>query len=114
YIPKDADGNPIPLDKHRVNGQDIPLPHPDAEGRSHTVLGGKTSSKDGTIYRQSAEFPENTWPSADGKPVPWSEVHWGDHGTPHHHVNPHQHIFQYVSDKWMRLSATRFPIGGKK
>ena len=36
YIPKDGKGNPIPLRKQRVNGQDIPLPDPAAEGRPHT------------------------------------------------------------------------------
>ncbi|WP_317233308.1 RHS repeat-associated core domain-containing protein, partial [Serratia fonticola] len=113
FIPRDRNGKPIPLDKQRVNGQDIPLPHPDAEGRAHTVLGGKVSSSGG-IYRQSAEFPENTWPLANGKPVPWSEVHWGDHGTPQHHTNPHQHTFRYVGDKWMRLEPIKYPGIGSK
>ena len=45
HIPTDAEGNPIPLNKQTVNGQDIPLPDPAAEGRPHTVLGGKVSSK---------------------------------------------------------------------
>lgn len=43
-----------------MNGQDIPLPDPAAQGRPHTVLGGKISSKTGEIYRQSATFPEGT------------------------------------------------------
>ncbi|MCA6985048.1 RHS repeat-associated core domain-containing protein, partial [Pectobacterium brasiliense] len=103
YIPRDKDGNVIPLDKHKVNGQDIPLPHPDAEGRAHTVLGGKVSSKTGEEYRQSATFPADTWPAADGQPVPLSEVHWSDHGRPDHHTNPHQHIFTYEGkDGWKR------------
>lgn len=55
YIPGDADGNPIPLAKQRVNGQDIPLPDPQAIG-SHTVLGGKASSETGEVYRLSVPF----------------------------------------------------------
>lgn len=66
YIPKDSDGMPIPLKKQRVNGQDIPLPDPAADGRPHTVLGGKLSSETGEIYRQSATFPATTWPKANG------------------------------------------------
>ncbi len=77
YIPRDSEGNPIPLMKQRINGQDIPLPDPVAEGRPHTVLGGKVSSETGEVYRQSATFPGGTWPSANGYDVPWSEVHWG-------------------------------------
>lgn len=56
YIPRDEHGNPIPLNKQRINGQDIPLPDPAAEGRPHTVLGGKISSSTGEVYRQSATF----------------------------------------------------------
>lgn len=110
YIPRDANGNPIPLNKQSVNGQDIPLPDPAAEGRMHTVLGGKVGSATGEVYRQSATFPKGTWPTANGKGVPWSEVHWTDHGTPHHHTNPHQHIFEYNPDKggWIRRGPTIF------
>lgn len=110
YIPRDADGNPIPLNKQRVNGQDIPLPDPAAEGRPHTVLGGKVSSETGEVYRQSATFPGGTWPTANGYDVPWSEVHWTDHGMPQHHANPHQHIFEYNPDKggWIRKGPTEF------
>ena len=102
YIPKDADGNPIPLAKQTVNGQDIPLPDPNATG-PHTVLGGKVSSETGEIYRQSATFPEGTWPPVNGQNVPWSEVHWTNHGRGDH-TNPHQHIFEYNPDKggWIR------------
>ena len=109
YIPKDADGNPIPLNKQRVNNQDIPLPDPEATG-PHTVLGGKESSKTGEIYRQSATFSEGTWPTANGQNVPWSEVHWTDHSTPQHHTNPHQHIFNYDFDNhyWKREKPTKF------
>lgn len=108
YIPSDSDGNPIPLNKQKVNGQDIPLPDPAAEGRPHTVLGGKVSSETGEIYRQSATFPGGTWPTVNGHDVPWSEVHWTDHGTPYHHTNPHQHIFEYNPDKggWIRKGRT--------
>ena len=64
YISRDAEGNPISLNKQTVNGHD----------------------------------------------VPWSEVHRTDHGTPHHHVNPHQHIFEYNLDKggWIRRGPTIF------
>ncbi|OKP23020.1 RHS repeat domain-containing protein [Serratia fonticola] len=107
YIPRDQNGNPIELAKQRVNGQDIPLPHPDAEGRAHTVLGGKVSSEGGGVYRQSAEFPENTWPLANGQPVPISEVQWGDHGKPHHHSNPHQHPFIFDGEIWLRTKGNQ-------
>ena len=110
YIPMDADGNPIPLKKQRVNGQDIPLPAPAAEGSPHTVLGGKVSSETGEVYLQSATFPGGTWPPANGHDVPLSEVHWTDHGTPHHHTNPHQHVFEYNPDKggWIRKGPTPY------
>jgi hypothetical protein len=93
YIPTDNAGNPIPLRQQRVNGQDIPLPDPNAQG-PHTVLGGKVGS-DGSVYRQSATFPEATWPKAKGQDVPWSRVDWADHGSPWNHPNPHQHEFTY-------------------
>lgn len=104
------DGNPIPLRKQKVNGQDIPLPDPMAQGRPHTVIGSQISSKTGEIYTQTATFPGGTWPTVNGKDVPWSEVHWTDHGTPHHHTNPHQHIFQYNPDKggWVRGEPTPY------
>ena len=110
YIPRDAHGNPIPLQKQTVNGQDIPLPALEAEGRPHTVLGGKISSKTGEVYRQSATFPGGTWPTVNGQDVPWSEVHWTDHGTPHHHTSPHQHILEYKPDQggWIRSGPTLF------
>lgn len=97
YIPRDKDGNPIPLAKQRVNGQDIPLPDPNATG-PHTVLGGKVSSKTGEVYRQSATFMDESWPTANGYNVPLSEVHWSDHGRAHQHTNPHQHVFKYDKD----------------
>ncbi|HGN2958183.1 TPA: RHS repeat domain-containing protein [Proteus mirabilis] len=114
YIPRDANGKPVALDKQIVNGQDIPLPHPGAEGRAHTVLGGKVSGKTGEVYRQSATFPEATWPPAKGKPVPLSEVHWTSHGRPDH-TNPHQHPFHYEGQYgWKRADRVPFdPNGGK-
>ena len=110
YIPRDSEGNPFPLKKQRINGQDIPLPDPAAEGRPHTVLGGKVSSETGEVYRQSATFPGGTWPSANGYDVPWSEVHWTDHGTSQFHTNPHEHIFEYNPDKggWIRKGPSDF------
>lgn len=104
-----ADGKPIPLRKQHVNGQGIPLPDPNASG-PHTVLGGKISSTTGEVYRQSATFPRGTWPTANGQNVPWSEIHWTDHGTPHHHTNPHQHIFEYNPCKggWIRTGLTPY------
>ena len=109
YIPVNGDGTPIPLRKQRVNGQDIPLPDPDARGRAHTVLGGKKSSKTGEVYRQSAAFPENTWPTANDYDVPWSEVHWTNHGRGDH-FNPHQHEFIYDPTRggWIRGTQTKF------
>ncbi|MER3228229.1 RHS repeat-associated core domain-containing protein [Salmonella enterica subsp. enterica serovar Derby] len=109
YISRDENGNPLPLNKQRVNGQDIPLPDPATEGRPHTVLGGKVSSLDGEVYRQSATFPGETWPSANGQQVPWSEVHWGNHGRGDH-ANPHQYIFEYDSSdgEWRRGPPTPY------
>lgn len=104
YIPRDVNGNPIPLGKQVVNGQDIPLPDPVAQGRPHTVLGGKVSSETGEIYRQSATFNGYSWPEANGQEVPLSEIHWTDHGRPDVHAKPHQHVFTYDFDKkcWIR------------
>lgn len=110
YIPMDADGNPIPLRKQRVNGQDIPLPDPAAQGRPHTVLGGKVSSKTGEVYRQSATFNGGSWPTANGQEVPLSEVHWTNHGRADVHSNPHQHVFNYDFDNryWYRSDPEIF------
>jgi RHS repeat-associated protein len=109
YIPRDKDGNPIPLRQQRVNDTDIPLPDPAAEGRPHTVLGGRVG-KDGVTYRQSATFPGGTWPPANGHDVPWSRVDWHDHGRPWDHSNPHQHVFEYDSSKggWIAGRRTFF------
>jgi hypothetical protein len=98
YIPRDREGNPIPLRQQRVNNTDIPLPDPAAEGRPHTVLGGRVGS-DGVVYRQSATFPGGTWPPANGHDVPWSRVDWHDHSRPWDHSNPHQHVFEYDSSR---------------
>lgn len=114
YIPKDSDGMPIPLKKQRVNGQDIPLPDPAADGRPHTVLGGKLRSETGEIYRQSATFPATTWPKANGYDVPWSEVHWTNHGKPQFHTNPHEHIFKYDKNGWFRNEPTEYYPQGVK
>ena len=59
------------------------------------------------MYGQSAEFPENTWPLANGQPVPRSEVHWGDHDKPHHHPNPHQHPFIFDGKIWLRTKGNQ-------
>ena len=110
YVPTDSSGNPIPLMKQTVNGQDIPLPDSAAKGRPHTVLGGKVSSATGEVYRQSATFSDGTWPTVNGMNVPWSEVHWTNHGTPQYHANPHQHIFKFAPDSggWIRSEPTGF------
>ncbi len=105
YIP-DA-----PLAKQRVNGQDIPLPLKEAEGRAHTVLGSRVGS-DGKVYRQSAEFPANTWPKANGKDVPMSEVHWSNHGRGDH-LNPHQHPFKFDGKGWVREGGNGLPFKGQ-
>ncbi|WP_152622431.1 polymorphic toxin-type HINT domain-containing protein [Archangium violaceum] len=83
-----------PLPQQRVRDVDIPTPDPRAEGRAHTTLGGRDGS-DGVRYRQSATFPENTWPKANGQDVPMSRVDWHNHGRPQDHTNPHQHQFTY-------------------
>ena len=110
YIPMDADGNPIPLNKQRINGQDIPLPDPEAQGRPHTVLGGKVSSETGEVYRQTATFRGGSWPTANGYEVPLSEVHWTNHGRADEHTNPHQHVFNYDFDNkyWYRSAPEIF------
>lgn len=109
YIPRDEHGNPIPLAQHRVHGTEIPLPHPAAEGRPHTVLGGRVGS-DGVEYRQSATFPEGpTWPQANGHDVPWSRVDWHNHGR-RDHANPHQHPFRVDTNHGRWLEGERIPF----
>ena len=109
YIPRDENGNIIPLNRQMVNGRDIPLPDPEAQGRPHTVLGGATSSKTGVDYRQSATFGGGTWPSANGYDVPLYETHWYNHGRGDHAI-PHKHIFYYDSSDggWQRGGHSLF------
>jgi RHS repeat-associated protein len=103
YIPADAAGDPVPLRQQVVKGEEIPLPDPRAQGAAHTVLGGKVSSVTGEVYRQSATFPDATWPKANGQDVPWSRTDWGTHGRPEIHTDPHQHIFTYdpLQRRWV-------------
>jgi RHS repeat-associated protein len=83
------------LNQQNYKGVEIPLPDPSAQG-PHTTLGTRTGS-DGVPYRQSATFPSETWPKANGQDVPWSRVDWTDHNMPWDHPNPHQHVFTYDS-----------------
>jgi len=92
YIPRTPEGEVVPLPSQHLHGEDIPLPDASAAG-PHTTLGGRQGD-DGVLYRQSATFPESTWPTADGHDVPNSRVDWHDHGRADH-PNPHQHIFTY-------------------
>jgi len=94
YIPEH------PLPQQNVKGQDVPSPDPLAMGRPHTTLGGRTGS-DGIRYRQSATFPGETWPKANGNDVPWGRVDWSDHGRPYDHPNPHMHEFKYDPEQKM-------------
>ncbi|WP_241651962.1 RHS repeat-associated core domain-containing protein [Pseudoalteromonas phenolica] len=108
YVTK---GHYIPdytLAKQKENGQDIPLPLTEAEGRAHTVLGMRVGS-DGNIYRQSAQFPSNTWPKVNGKDVPMSEVHWSNHGRGDH-LSPHQHQFKFDGTGWIREGGNGLPF----
>ena len=109
YIPRDENGNIVPLSKQIVNGRDIPIPDPSAQGRPHTVLGGAISTKTGVPYRQSASFGGETWPSANGYDVPLYETHWYNHGRGDHAV-PHKHIFYYDSSNggWQRGNHSLF------
>ena len=109
YIPRDAAGNPIPIRQQNVGGVDIPLPDPAAQG-PHTVLGGKVGSDGVTVYRQSATFGEQAWPSANGQNVPWSRVDWTSHpylpGSAH--PDPHQHPFFWNGTQWQMGGAVPF------
>jgi filamentous hemagglutinin len=109
YIPRDEEGKLVPLPSQRTNDIDIPTPDPDAVG-PHTTLGAKVSGETGETYRQSATFPEWTWPTANGKNVPWSRVDWGTHGRPDVHTNPHQHEFYYdwIQRMWREGPPKRF------
>ena len=102
YIPD------TPLAKQRLNDHDIPLPLEEAEGRPHTALGSRVG-QDGKIYRQTAQFPAHTWPKADGKDVPLSEVHWSNHSRGDH-LNPHQHPFKFNGRGWVREGGNGLPF----
>ncbi|QOK90261.1 hypothetical protein HF908_01280 [Ralstonia pseudosolanacearum] len=114
YIPRSADGTPVPLPQRAVSGVgNVPLPLPEAEGAPHTVLGGKLARDGETTYRQTATFPTTgAWPQLDGAPVPWGRVDWTDHGylpgVPH--PNPHIHEFYYdtVQKQWQSSPAKSF------
>jgi RHS repeat-associated protein len=67
---------PLPLDEHGV-------PIPDTE-TPHTQLGTRQGSKG--PYPQAREF------DAEGQAV--RDIHFTDHGRPHNHTNPHQHVLQ--------------------
>ena len=60
-----------------------PVIDEEAEGKSHTQLGEKTSSNTGEVYAKRRTVNEN------GEVV--KEVEWTDHGRPQNHPNPHQH-----------------------
>jgi len=109
YIPRDADGNIISLERQMVNGRDIPLPDSSAQGRPHTTLGGATSSKTGVVYRQAATFHGETWLSANGYDIPLYETHWYNHGRGDHAI-PHKHIYFYDSSDggWQRGGHSLF------
>jgi hypothetical protein len=107
YYPTDANGDPVPLPQQQAplaggGTTDVPTPDPAAGGAPHTTLGGRIGS-DGVPYGQSATFPGETWPKANGQDVPWSRVDWTDHGRPWDHPDPHQHIFYWdiVLKQWM-------------
>lgn len=52
----------------------------------HTQLGEKLSKKTKQKYVQAREFDELGNPTRD--------IHFTDHGRPHEHPNPHQHIMK--------------------
>jgi hypothetical protein len=114
YIPmqQSPDGTqaPVRLPQQRINGEDIPTPDPAANGAPHTTLGGRVGS-DGRTYRQSATFPGGSWPSADGKDVPWGRVDWTDHGRPQDHPDPHMHEFNWQQDPNQRKDDPAPPRG---
>jgi hypothetical protein len=112
YFPRTATGWPKELPQRTVSGLDIPTPDPLAAGHAHTTLGGRFSSEDGALYRQSATFHEGPSfpPAPDGLQVPWSRVDWHDHGMPIEHSTPHQHEYRYDArnKKWVSGSATPY------
>ena len=72
-----APSRPLPMTK--PGG--VPIPDTDAP---HTQLGTREGSKG--KYPQAREFDEN------GKPV--RTLDFTDHGRPHDHMNPHQHVYK--------------------
>jgi hypothetical protein len=78
YVPRDADGSPLPLPRG-PHGELLPsTPDP------HTQIGWRDGRKGG--YRQTREFGEN------GKPV--KDTDWTDHGRPKQHQSPHDHPWE--------------------
>jgi len=75
YVPRDADGNPLPLPRsaHGELAPSSPAPH--------SQIGWREGRKGG--YRQTREFGEN------GRPV--KDTDWTDHGRPKQHQSPHDH-----------------------
>jgi len=105
YIPRAANGAPIPLAQRAVPGVgDVPLPLPEANGAPHSVLGGKLASDGLTLYRQTATFPGGTWPPLGEVDVPWGRVDWTDHGylpgPPHPSPHIHEFNFDPVQKQW--------------
>jgi hypothetical protein len=90
YIPRDPDGNVIPLVTDDRNIVVYPLS--EAEGRAHTVLGSRVSSRTEEIYRQSATFVEDN-------DIPWGRVDWTDHGLPLDHPSVHLHPLKPILNK---------------
>lgn len=88
----------------------MPKPLPEAEGRPHTVLGGKISSETGELYRQAAEFPGPSWPKVNGVDAPSQSSHWTTHGRPDVHADPHVHgyYFDSAQQQWMETGAQGF------
>lgn len=91
-----------PLPQQNVGGVDIPIPIREAQG-PHTILGTRVGS-DGIPYRQSATFPGETFPKANGQNVPWSRVDWTNHGRGDH-SNPHQHPFLLQSNGTWQIGS---------
>jgi hypothetical protein len=91
-----------PLPQQNVGGVDIPTPLSEAVG-PHTTLGTRVGS-DGIPYRQSATFPGESFPQANGQSVPWSRVDWTNHGRGDHFF-PHQHPFLLQSDGTWKMGS---------
>ncbi|QVL56090.1 MAG: hypothetical protein KFB95_02475 [Simkaniaceae bacterium] len=68
----------LPLDRHGNKIPDTDAPH--------TQLGSKISKKTKKPYPQAREF------DAQGKPI--RDIDFTDHGRPHEHPNPHQHVYK--------------------